>query len=335
MDLVFPAALYLGIPLAVLLFFFGRKKKAKYEDGTKVANTGFVEETEYYKKLLGKYKFFRGLALTGLWLSVIACLFLLARPARMQTIHPQLHNRDIFLCIDVSNSVDELNLDIVRQLKNVVKELDGERFGITIFNGQAALLVPLTNDYTYVLKELDKLEMSFRHSLGKVPDSLAKVDGEKITHYYKHMGTLSDYGSSFIGDGLASCLYNFPDLKENDERVRLIIFTTDNELNGTPFVTLEEATALCKKNNVRVYGVAPENIVDEAAFKRAVESTGGGYYKATSSKAFDKLLEDIRLTETSVMEDVKTLVLDYPQVPFLFLLLFMGIYFICSRKVKL
>ena len=335
MDLVFPAVLYLGIPLAVSLFFFGRKKKTKYEEGTKVANTGFVEETEYYKKLLGKYKFFRGLALTGLWLSVVACLFLLARPARMQTIHPQLHNRDIFLCIDVSNSVDELNLDIVRQLKNVVEELDGERFGITIFNGQAALLVPLTNDYTYVLKELDKLEMSFRHSLGKVPDSLAKVDGEKITHYYKHMGTLSDYGSSFIGDGLASCLYNFPDLKENDERVRLIIFTTYNELNGTPFVTLEEATALCKKNNVRVYGVAPENIVDEAAFKRAVESTGGGYYKATSSKAFDKLLEDIRLTETSVMEDVKTLVLDYPQVPFLFLLLFMGIYFICSRKVKL
>ena len=43
---------------------------------------------------------------------MIACLFLLARPAKMQTIHPQLHNRDIFMCIDVSNSVDELNLDI-------------------------------------------------------------------------------------------------------------------------------------------------------------------------------------------------------------------------------
>ena len=335
MDLVFPAALYLGIPLALLLLFLGRKKKTKYKDGIKVANTGFVEETEYYKKLLGKYKFFRGLALAGLWLAMIACLFLLARPARMQTIHPQLHNRDIFLCIDVSNSVDELNLDIVRQLKNVVEELDGERFGITIFNGQAALLVPLTNDYTYVLKELDKLEMSFRHSLGKVPDSLAKVDGQEITYYYKHMGTLSDYGSSFIGDGLASCLYNFPDLKENDERVRLIIFTTDNELNGTPFVTLEEAAALCKKNNVRVYGVAPENIVDETAFKTAVESTGGGYYKVTSPKVFDELLEDIRLTETSTMEDVKTLILDYPQIPFILLLIFIGIYFVCSRKVKL
>ncbi len=335
MDLVFPAVLYLGLPLAVVLLLWNRKKKSKFEDGTKVANTGFVEETEYYKKLLRKYKLFRAIALGGLWLSLIACLFLLARPAKLQMIHPQLHNRDIFMCIDVSNSVDELNLDICRELKNVVKELDGERFGITIFNGQAALLVPLTNDYDYVLTSLDKLEMSFRHSLGKVPDSLAIVDGEKITHYYKHMGTLSDYGSSFIGDGLASCLYNFPDLKENDERSRLIIFTTDNELNGTPFVTLEEATALCVKNNVRVYGVAPENIVDEAAFKRAVESTGGGYYKATSSKAFDELLEDIRLTETSAMEDVKTLILDQPETAFISLLIFIGIYFICSRKVRL
>lgn len=335
MDLVFPAALYLGVPFAFALLFVFNKKKVTYEDGAKVANTGFVEETQYYKKLLKKYKLFRMIALVSLWLSIIVSLCLLARPAKIQTIHPQLHNRDIFMCIDVSNSVDELNLDICRELKHVVKELDGERFGITIFNGQAALLVPLTNDYEYVLKSLDKLEMSFRHSLGEIPEEFAYVDGEQITGYYKHMGTLSDYGSSFIGDGLASCLYNFPDLKENDERSRLIIFTTDNELNGTPFVTLEDAAALCKKNNVRVYGVAPENIVDEMAFKTAVESTGGGYYKATSSKAFDKLLEDIRLTETSVMEDVKTLILDRPEPAFMLLMVFIGLYFICSRKVRL
>ena len=335
MDLVFPAALYIGVPLALVLLFIKRKKKTKYKDGAKVANAAFVEETEYYKKLLKRYRVFRGFALGSLWLSMIACLFLLARPAKIQTIHPKLHNRDIFMCIDVSNSVDELNLEICRELKNVVKELDGERFGITIFNGQAALLVPLTNDYAYVLKSLDKLEMSFRHSLGEIPEELSYVDGEQITDYYKHMGTLSDYGSSFIGDGLASCLYNFPDLKENDERSRLIIFTTDNELNGTPFVTLEEAAALCKKNDVRVFGVTPEDIIEEAEFKRAMENTGGGYYEVTSSKVFDKLLEDIRLTDTSVMEDVKTLILDDPKIPFLTLLFFMGIYFICSRKVRL
>ena len=126
MDLVCPAVLYIGVLCAILLLFLNRKKKTEYIDGTKVANTAFVEETEYYKKLWKRYRCLRAVALAGLWLSMIACLFLLARPAKMQTIHPQLHNRDIFMCIDVSNSVDELNLDICRELKNVVKELDGE-----------------------------------------------------------------------------------------------------------------------------------------------------------------------------------------------------------------
>ncbi|MBQ8526849.1 MAG: hypothetical protein IJ429_00120 [Lachnospiraceae bacterium] len=334
MDLVFPLALWVGIPGAVLLLFLKRKKE-EFVEGNKVANVSFVEETEYYQKLCKRYRRFRTLALACLWAAIITCIVLLARPSSIQTIHPQLHNRDIFLCIDVSNSVDELNLDICRELKNVVKELDGERFGITIFNGQAALLVPLTNDYDYVLTTLDKLEMSFKNSLGEIPDDFAYVDGEKVTDYYKHMGTLSDYGSSFIGDGLASCLYNFPDLKENDERSRLIIFTTDNELNGTPFVTLDEAAELCARNNVRVYGVVPELVTDEEAFRSAVKSTGGGFYKANSSKEFDRLLEDIRLTDTSAMEDIKTLVLDKPEAAFWCLLIFMGVYFVCSRKVRL
>ncbi len=335
MDLVFPLVLYLGIPTAILLWFVIKNKKEEYKDGNKVANVSFIEETAYYKKLLKRYKVLRLVSLASLWLAMVAAIVLLARPAKIQTIHPQLHNRDIFICMDVSDSVDELNLDIVKELKYVVKELDGERFGITIFNGQSVLLVPLTNDYDYVLHTLDKLEMSFRNSLGVVPEKLAKVDGEKVTSEYKYMGTLSDYGSSFIGDGLASCLYNFPDLKENEERTRLIIFSTDNELNGTPFITLEEATALCKKNDVRVYGIVPEHVVDGLAFKKSVESTGGEFYKATSSQAFDELISDIRLTESSPMEDVKTLVLGEPQAAFLCLLIFIGIHLICSRKVRL
>ena len=335
MELVFPLALFLGVPSAIVLLFLGKKKKQDFVSGNKVAGAEFVEETDYYKKLHKKYKRIRRMALAGLWLSILASLVLLARPANIQTISPTIHNRDIFLCIDVSNSVDELNLEICKELKKVVKELDGERFGITIFNGQAALLVPLTNDYDYVLKSLDKLEMSFKNSLGLVPEEMAYVDGEKITYYYKHMGTLSDYGSSFIGDGLASCLYNFPDLKENEERSRLIIFTTDNDLNGTPFVTLDEAAGLCAKNDVKVYGIAPEYMAYEDAFKAAMESTGGAFYRADSRDAFDELLEDIRLTDTSEMEEVKTLVIDYPQKAFLCLLLCMGIYFVCSRKVRL
>ena len=66
--------------------------------------------------------------------------------------------------MDISSSVDELNVELCAKLKEVVRRLDGERFGITIFNAKSVLLVPLTNDYEYVLGTLDKLEKSFEVS---------------------------------------------------------------------------------------------------------------------------------------------------------------------------
>lgn len=333
MELVFPLALYAGIPIIILLLFVGFKRKDIFRDGKKVANTEFIEELPLYKHLRRNYKCFSFLALAGLWASMLAAIVMMARPARIDRINPEIHNRDIFICMDISDSVDELNLNICKELRQVVKELDGERFGITIFNGQSVLLVPLTSDYQYVLDTLDKLEAAFNQSLN------SDFDAFYMDHYdlfqYKYEGTLSDYGSSFIGDGLASCLYNFPDLTENEERSRLIIFTTDNELNGTPIVTVEEAAALCSKHDVKVFAVTPQNIVDKANFRQAMNGTGGGFYEATSSKVFKQLTEDIKLTDTSVMEDVKTIVTDQPKTLFIWLLICISIHFIFSRKVKL
>lgn len=333
MELVFPPALYVGIPVMILLLFVGYKRKDIFRDGKKVANTEFVESLPLYQRLRRHYKIFSLLSLVGLWAALLFAVMLLARPARIERIHPQIHNRDIFICMDISDSVDELNLNICKELRQVVKQLNGERFGITIFNGQSVLLVPLTSDYQYVLDTLDQLEAAFHQSLN------SDFDTFYLNHYdlfqYKYEGTLSDYGSSFIGDGLASCLYNFPDLTENDERSRLILFTTDNELNGTPIVTVEEAAALCAKHDVKVFAVTPQNIVDKADFRQAMENTGGGFYEATSSKVFEQLTEDIRLTDASAMKEVKTFVTDQPKTIFIWLLIGITVHFILSRKVKL
>ncbi len=325
--------LYIGLPIVIVLTFWKWKKNDVFQKGRKVANTSFVEETPYYKKLIRQYKFFCIITFGSLWIAIVICVVMLARPAKIDIIHPDIHNRDIFLCMDISDSVDELNLDICDELRNVVKELDGERFGISIFNGQSVLLVPLTSDYDYVLRTLDKLEASFEYSLDSDYDD-DDLDSFEI-YQYKYEGTLSDRGSSFIGDGLASCLYSFPDLKENKERSRLIVFTTDNELNGTPLVPLEEAARLCKKNDVKVFAIAPENVTDEASFKKSIESTGGKYYRVNSSRIFDELVDDIQKTDTSVMEDVKIVISDQPETLFICLLMLISIYFIFSRKVKL
>lgn len=333
MEIMFPLALFIGIPLAVLLIFFTFKRKDKFRKGKKVANTNFIEDTPLYKRLMISYRIFSTLALICLWLGIITGIVMIARPVEIDVIEPELQNRDIFICMDISSSVDELNLGICNEIEEVVKELDGERFGISIFNGRSVLLVPLTTDYDYVLDTLDTLQASFEFSLQDYNyDNLME---NYDLYQFKYEGTFADEGSSFIGDGLASCLYNFPDLQENTDRSRLIIFATDNELNGTPLISVEDAAALCAKHDVKVFGVTPEDIVDEESFKKAMLSTGGGFYEVTSNKVFDKLIEDIRQTETSAMQEVKIVITDKPEALFICLLISISLFFIFTRKVKL
>lgn len=337
MELVFPWVLYIGIPILIALCLFSLKKKDTYKEGKRVANASFIEETEQYKKVYREYKVLSGVMMCVLIVSISIGLVLIARPAKVDTVTPEIRNRDIFLCMDISDSVDDLNLNMCDELKEVVKELDGERFGITIFNGQSVLLVPLTTDYEYVLDTLDSLKKAFKDSIDRssLDFDFFSDDMDWSSYYYKYEGTLAEEGSSFIGDGLASCLYSFPDLETNKERSRMIIFTTDNELNGEPYVTLEEAAGLCKKNDVKVFAIAPEEVTDESVFKRAIEGTGGGYYKSTSSKAYEQLTEDIKKTGTSVMTQTETRITDQPELMFAWLLVCMGSYFLISRKVML
>lgn len=339
MALLNPWVFYIGVPIILLMILIPFKKKGKYKDGKKIANTSLLEETDYFKKLYREYKIWSILGAITFVIAMIMGWCMLARPAHIDTVSPEIHNRDIMLCMDISNSVDQLNLDICDELKTVVEELDGERFGITIFNGQSVLLIPLTNDYQYVLDTLDVLKESFKTSIDMDGDftSIFNDDFNSEAYHYKFEGTLAEEGSSFIGDGLASALYNFPDLEGNNERSRMIIFTTDNELNGEPYVTVEEAAGLCKKNDVKVFAIAPENIVDETTFKNAMRSTGGGYYRATSSKAYKELVEDIKKTETSLsgIKQTETRITDKPEALFVWMLICITAYFVISKKIRL
>ncbi|MBQ2744074.1 MAG: hypothetical protein IJF37_00450 [Lachnospiraceae bacterium] len=337
MELIYPWISYIGIVVLIILLLLRLSRKSTYREGKKVANIDLIEETELYKKLKRQYRIFGTSALVSLLLAIGCGFVLLSRPAKVEQVNTELRNRDIFLCMDISSSMDELNLEMCEQLREVVKKLDGERFGITIFNAKSVLLVPLTNDYEYVLETLDKLEESLKVSMEMEESDYdyTSDDFDFELFYYKYDGTLSETASSLIGDGLASCLYNFPDLTENTERSRLIIFTTDNELNGTPYVTLDEATRLCGKNDVKVFAIGPDNIVDEEAFKSSVESTGGKYYRSTSSKAYEHLIDDIEKTEDSVMNKIETIIYDQPQIVFICMVIFAGVYFVLSRKVKL
>jgi hypothetical protein len=49
--------------------------------------------------------------------------------------------------MDVSYSLYELNAELVDSLEDVVAGLDGDRFGVCIYNTSTVLYVPMTDDY--------------------------------------------------------------------------------------------------------------------------------------------------------------------------------------------
>ena len=335
MELMYPHIVWIGILIVIFLVLFSSKKKHAYTDGKKVANTKYTKSIPYYQEVVKKYKMLTNLIKLIAIICVILSLILLARPIIIENSEIAMYKRDIFLCLDVSKSVDKLNIQLVHKLKDIVENLKGERFGITIFNTSSVLLSPLTDDYEYVQRVLDMLYNSLDNSI----DYQVGNDDAIYLSKYLLSGTIvgnETRGSSIIGDGLASCLYNFPDLDE--ERTRIVIFSTDNDLAGDEIVTLQEAAEIAKEKNIIVYGIAPNTIKleDQKELKKAIETTGGTYYTETTNETVDEIVEDIEKKQKSLIQDQKqTRKIDNPQIPFIILVFSIIVLFVLNRRVNL
>lgn len=333
MELVCPWVMYIGIPILVVLIILKFKRKSKYKQGKKIANTEYTKNLEYYKKIMRKYKILNLLIKSFCVICIISSLTLIARPSKVQTTESKRYNRDIFLCMDVSTSVVELDGNLVSEMKEMVKKLKGERFGITIFNTSSNLLVPLTDDYEYVLDILDKLEESLKAYEETTEDAIAKQD-------YTQAGTLvgnAERGSSIIGDGLATALFDFPDLEE--ERTRIVLFSTDNDdaSKKGPIVTVSEAGDIAKDKGIIVYALCPEltKDKDKQELRNAVKKTGGDLYTETSSETVSKIVSKIEKTQKNEIEGTKeTKRIDKPELPFIILTVSVVILFILNKKLR-
>lgn len=272
--------IYMGILVLLLVVFIHRKPKDNYKKGKKIIGLSYIEKEPYFKKKMFRYRVLCVLLMVFSITSIAASFLLEARPYKTVVTEKETYSRDIILCLDISYSVDELNQELVESLKDTVKNLKGERFGIVIFNSSAVMLSPLTDDYNYIMDTLEQLKKSIHLRLS---DDFYDMDSDNWLYQSSYIleGTLvgaEERGSSLIGDGLATSVYNFPDLDE--ERTRIIILSTDNELEGTPIVTLDKAAEICKENDVVVYGIGTERMLDSSQeeMKSAVAKTGGKFY---------------------------------------------------------
>ncbi|WP_417512261.1 VWA domain-containing protein [Microbacterium sp.] len=203
-----------------------------------------------------------------------------ARPMSSQTIQPVNTSRDIMLCLDVSGSMSDVDVEVLTVFEELLDGFEGERIGLTIFNSSPVQVFPLTDDYEFIRTHLESIRSSFDYM-------------EEIPEHW--VGTLNGPGASLIGDGLASCAMRFD--HRDDERSRSIILATDNELAGASIVSLEEAASYAASAGVRVFALNPvqgvnTEISDELV--AAAEATGGEAYGLRDTTTVADIIADVQ-----------------------------------------
>lgn len=246
--------------------------------------------------------------------AAIAAGAIAARPMASATVQPVSTSRDIMLCLDVSGSMSDVDVEVLSVFDELLTGFEGERIGLTIFNSSPVQVFPLTDDYAFIRTHLESIRSSFDY-VDEIPE-----------HW---LGTLNGAGASLIGDGLAACAMRFD--HQDDERSRSIILATDNELAGSSIVSLQEAADYASSIGVRVFALNPVQDIDADVadeLVEAAESTGGQAYALRDTTTVSDIIADVQEQEaTELRGQAQVVWADAPNV-WIALLLVLGLGFL-------
>lgn len=342
MELRNEIAIYIALAavgVCAVLFFIRFGKRRKYRKGKKVAALEYIKDEPYFKFKVVIFRFVKTLSKLCCMAAIIFSMVLVSRPFVTNVTEKENYSRDIILCMDISQSVDDLNMELVDQLQDTVNKLKGERFGIMIFNTTPVVLCPLTDDYEYVNELLDTIRRAIaaRNSYDYDWD-----DDYWYLYSYITEGTELGWegkGSSLIADGLASGAYMFPEPEEGEEdRTRILIFSTDNDPCGDSYVTLSQAADICVDKGVIVYGIGTEWMYsyNMTEMKNAVEKTGGTFYLQEDSGTVKEIVKDIEKQGKSLVKGSKEITTtDMPETTIKALIVAICSLFVLSKLIKL
>lgn len=336
MEIKYPIVIVVSAILFVIIFLFSGNKKEKKKNKNKVANTKIVKRTKAFKSVIMRYRFFLYLVYVLVFVCLMASAVLTARIIEEETISNEIYNRDILICMDVSGSMYAQNEEIIDAYRDIVKGLKGERFGISIFNSSSFLLLPLTDDYEYIEEILDTLATSFDYNSNY--EKYKNVDAETKSYYSNYIwygtGIDSERGSSLAGDGLASCIFDFPNIDE--KRSRTIIFSTDNFVSGSELINVADAAKIAKKKGIKIHSITPTTYKNEETemLENASKLTGGNMYVFNKGNTVDGVIKEIEKEEKSVLKGpVKSYIIDHPVIPFIVLLISFVVLIIIEKVV--
>ncbi|WP_200839078.1 VWA domain-containing protein [Microbacterium sp. 1S1] len=285
--LVLAAAVVVVAIVIGLVVGLRRHRDRHAGDTARVARAERLRALPAFRQALSR----RLLALTGVVAlgagAALVAGVVAARPMSAQTVQPVNTSRDIMLCLDVSGSMSEVDVEVLSVFDELLDGFEGERIGLTIFNSSPVQIFPLTDDYDFIREHLASMMSSFDY-VDEVPE-----------HW---LGTLNGDGASLIGDGLAACTMGFD--HPNDDRSRSVIFATDNEINGASIVTLDEAAAYAASKGVRVFAINPVEGKDtdvSAELAAAAEATGGAAYGLRDTTTVGDIVDEVQQQEATVL----------------------------------
>ncbi|MCK4917462.1 MAG: VWA domain-containing protein [Candidatus Omnitrophica bacterium] len=235
--------------------------------------------------------------------SMVLIILALARlQAPLEETKRQAEGIDIVLAIDCSTSmlaedftIRGVRINRLEAVKDVVEEFikgrQSDRIGITAFAGRAYTVCPLTLDYSWLLKNLERIK------IGAVEDGTA------------------------IGSGISTALNR---LKDTEAKGKVIVLLTDGRNNAgkiSPAIAAEAAKAL----GVKIYtigagtkGYAPypaKNIfgnfvyrniqidIDEETLIDIASKTNAKYYRATDTESLRKIYKEINKLEKVIVQE--------------------------------
>lgn len=289
-----PLFFVIGVFIIVSVVWYKTKKSKTF--GVRFSSVDIIPEKVTWRLLLDK---------NLIYLRAVALLFVFFAFARPQSPIEEskvsTQGIDIVLAVDVSTSMLAEDFMLKGQrvnrlaavkdvVTNFINQRSGDRIGLVTFAGQSYTACPLTLDYTWLLENLERVE------IGMVEDGTA------------------------IGDGLITALNR---LKNTPTKEKIIILLTDGRNNAgkiAPIVAAEAAKAL----EIKVYtvgagtkGLAPypaqdfwgrkvyqsvQIDIDEDTLNSIAEKTYAAYYRATDTSSLRNIYNEIDKLEKTKIE---------------------------------
>ena len=272
-----------------------------------VANSGYVRDLPKYRTLMRRTRW----ALAGAILSVVtlavATSVSAGAPVDRHLEDRRLSSRDIVLCLDASGSMIPYDAQIAGSFRTLIDHFSGERISLHLWSARSVVMFPLTDDYDMAGETLDEVARVMGEGFQGQDEDGVYVSNE----LYEFLAATEDPDaqvSSLAGDGLAGCVLGFD--HQDQERSRMVLLATDNEVMGAQIYTLAQAVEFARQHDVVVTALYPGDTSHLSAegqeLRDLVRLTGGDFYDAQDPASVEGIVADIEAQQQAEVEGSAT-----------------------------